>query len=593
MSISVKKIMIASFSMIIILIVLMSSITLRESLSSVELTDNIHYILLPEAQKFLNVEKNIIQIQQWYTDIAVTGEIESLKTGLAEAERHYKEAVSSLETLIKPETVKGSAADLSSLIIEIENYYSLGGRMAESYSKDGPEQGNFLMKEFDTSARRLCGEVTSLVNEKMAQLDGSFIELAGMHDRIKSVSIITFIITPLGGIIIAIILIRMISRGISLVDRYSSNLAEGRLNKLINKPGGDEFGKLISDFNKSFKSLGSLITDIGSLSQNNNRLSSSLAESSESAYKAISGMDVNINKMKQEVETQDAVAAEVVSAVNRIGSSISSLAAQIEQQSGAVIESSASIEEMAASISNVARLSEERNRQSEALKRLLLTTNENIDSTDTVIREVSDLSENMLNITEVINTIASQTNLLAMNAAIEAAHAGDAGRGFAVVAEEIRKLAEDTANNALLINNRLKQITSFAETARHNSEENRESFAKVETAVSGFTDAFQEINSNMAELATGNTEIVGTVTSLSEITGRIRDESREIDNSSEHVNQSMINLKGLSSSVLNGIRDVTAGIEGINRSMAEVRNVSMKSKDSSEKIIAGIEHFSI
>jgi methyl-accepting chemotaxis protein len=122
----------------------------------------------------------------------------------------------------------------------------------------------------------------------------------------------------------------------------------------------------------------------------------------------------------------------------------------------------------------------------------------------------------------VINGIAGSTNLLSMNAAIEAAHAGDAGRGFAVVADEIRKLADTSGKNAKEIGRQLKEVIAVITSAAEQSGRTRDSFVEIQTEIAGAMDAFQEITNATGELAEGGKQILEALQTLSDMSSRVK-----------------------------------------------------------------------
>ena len=594
MNLTIKRSIIIAFAIILIILAFISAFVAVQGLQTTGKLNEVDKIILPQTMSFLRLEKDVIQIQQWLTDISATRAAPGYDDGFSEAEDYYNDAADILSHLIEADQMEPETAEkLTALQATLEEFYIYGKRMADAYIEYGPDGGNPMMEVFDPYAAAMNEKLTELVDEHLSELDESMEALETTQKVTRNNSIIAAAAGLLIGIIISITIVRRLTGGFRIITEYSVDLSSGILNNRRIYKKKDEFGRLITEFNSSFDSLSLLIQTMENLAGKNTDLNNHLAESTEEVSSSVSEMGANIGQMEKQVEQQDEVVESTVTAVNQIAANIDSLTKQIENQSSAVTESSASVEEMTASINNVARLSNERNEQTALLLEQIEIASSNMKSTDSVIKEISELSSGMLKITEVINSISAQTNLLAMNAAIEAAHAGDAGKGFAVVASEIRKLAADTGTNAHLINDTLSKITAIVQTAAESSSDNRKSFEAVRNMVSGYTGTFQEINTSMEELSSGTTEIIGAVTSLSDITSQIQSASNEINMGTENVNNSISSLNELSRSVLGGIKEVNIGIKEINKAMIDLSNIAEESKESTGIVQDKLKQFTL
>lgn len=171
------------------------------------------------------------------------------------------------------------------------------------------------------------------------------------------------------------------------------------------------------------------------------------------------------------------------------------------------LQASAAVEQMTASIDSISAVSA-RNRDSvEGLVHSISTAIEVVDLSARTIAVLTTSSESLQDVVNVISAISNQTNLLAMNAAIEAAHAGDSGKGFAVVAEEIRRLAEETATNSRTISEGLTRFFQEISAAGAANKQIEEAFTRIGQQIELTRHAFEEILSGMHELSIGTTDI--------------------------------------------------------------------------------------
>ena len=177
----------------------------------------------------------------------------------------------------------------------------------------------------------------------------------------------------------------------------------------------------------------------------------------------------------------------------------------------------------------------------------------------------------MLETVDVINTISEQTDLLSMNASIEAAHAGEAGRGFAVVAEEVQRLATDAGNSSVNITAAVEEIIEQIEYAAENSTRTREVFRHIDEEVSGVHDAFEEIRSSTDELAAGGNELSESMRRLREISSAVHDHSNTTRDWNDRISSGMKSLLNLSREVDETVGHIAGKTEQTDEYMQSLR----------------------
>ncbi|MDC7224632.1 MAG: methyl-accepting chemotaxis protein, partial [Spirochaetales bacterium] len=236
---------------------------------------------------------------------------------------------------------------------------------------------------------------------------------------------------------------------------------------------------------------------------------------------AIVEIEENVNGIHSKMEMLTEQYNSSLDSLNLISENMSSLESVAVDQSSNITETSAALEEMVASIANV----------SHVIDGKMLSVQQLINSAEKgagVIKETTLSFEQVLNhldsvkqMITIISSVASQTNLLAMNAAIEAAHAGEAGRGFAVVSDEVRKLAESSAINAKQVNETIKLLVDSIESAGNNIRNSGSTFSVISGEVRLVGDAMKEIGNSINELAAGNDEILRATTSMNSLTQQV------------------------------------------------------------------------
>lgn len=262
--------------------------------------------------------------------------------------------------------------------------------------------------------------------------------------------------------------------------------------------------------------------------------------------------------------------------------------AQVDEQNTVVQESTASVNEMSASLDSVAQITASKRQASEKLLEVVADGLRAIEETNTSFQTASREMSSLLEINQIIADIASQTNLLSMNAAIEAAHAGDAGRGFAVVAEEIRKLASSTSENSQIIADNLKRLMdSIEETSTHNSA-TTSAMNRISGEVREVAQAFEEITGSTAELSSGGREIMNAMQVLQDSSVQVRDGSDEITRDQQRAREEMERVGKIVEAIESASEEVGRAIEAIGESMGHLQKTIAGSSAQSTQVHASI-----
>lgn len=264
--------------------------------------------------------------------------------------------------------------------------------------------------------------------------------------------------------------------------------------------------------------------------------------------KGIAVISQDMEKQKEAVETTSAAVLELLRSVD-------SVASNTETQASSIIELSSTMEEMSASISNVAKTADTAEGIARSLVEEAETGSNTMAETIRSIREIKESSDKIKEITDVITDISSRTNLLAMNAAIEAAHAGQYGKGFAVVASEIRKLAESTGKSATEITTIIATVMRKIDLSSEMSGQIDSVFRKILGDIQETRKIIAEIASAVTEQAKGSAEIVDAVSDLVNITEEVRSALREQRSANQEIHGVIGNLEQITLDVTRIVRE--------------------------------------
>lgn len=361
--------------------------------------------------------------------------------------------------------------------------------------------------------------------------------------------------------------------------------------KLLQKR--DEVGDMSVILNKMIDNVKKMITGIKNESEDLTTISNSLAASAEESSSALHEISINVSNIKDKTQTLDNEAKESSAITTEVTGYIESVSDKVSTQSSAVAQSSAAIEQMSASIKNVSSTAQNKLAIVNKLQGVASEGEKEMENTIEIIKKMSDSATIIMELLTVINNVADQTNLLAMNAAIEAAHAGDAGKGFSVVADEIRKLAENTSANATKVSGSVNDVIKHIETSKLSADKTGQYFNNIISEVKDVADAMLEITESMDELETGSSQISDALTQLVDTSEDLNNTSGEMNSRVSKISSAIEDVSSISKDNLDGMNEVSVGVEEIFKAVEEISRSGGNNSESVSKINILLNNFKV
>jgi len=537
--------------------------------------------LTPQLFKFMRLQKDVIQVQQWLTDVSATRAKPGFDDGFDEAKKYFNDGNNLLNDLIRTHTDYGEpqmVSDLEKFKRDFNNFYRVGVVMANSYIKYGTDAGNKEMKNLDKYASSMDKPLENWIQEHKNENHDESVEIE------KDIEFLTtFIeIQALFTIIFVMAIFYMISNRINnLLANFQKGLNSffAFLNKesssveILDDNGDNEIANMSKAVNANIENTKKLIEQDDKLIENAKTVMTRVKNGWYSEYIEINTPNESLNEFKNDVnemikatkdhfvdmnsvlkeyanydytqklelaniekggvfetlvndinKVRDAItqllikskqsginldsnADTLLSNVQILDNSSNSAAAALEQTAAALEEITGTISSNTQNVMQMASFAQEVTSQAEQGEKLAAQTTTSMDDID---KEVTAISEAI----SVIDQIAFQTNILSLNAAVEAATAGEAGKGFAVVAQEVRNLASRSADAANEIKVLVEQATSKANEGKEISNTMIEGYKNLNESISKTTELIKDVEVASKEQQNGIEQINNAITQL-------------------------------------------------------------------------------
>lgn len=427
-----------------------------------------------------------------------------------------------------------------------------------------------------------------IISAPVNELTGS---LRPLKITIRIIGVTILIISIILTAIIALTIVKPITSTVQALKNIADGDGDLRVRLPIKR--NDEITDLSKYFNKTIEKIGNSIKTVGSETQEMKQIGNELASNMTETASAIHQISTNIEGVKQQALTQAASVTETSATIEQIIKTIAQLNGMIESQAASVAESSSAIEQM---VGNISSITQTLARTDDAIKNLAGATaegKETLSLSNTVTQKISEESGGLLEASSVIQHIASQTNLLAMNAAIEAAHAGEAGKGFAVVADEIRKLAEESSSQGKTITSTLKILSKEIENLSSSSKLAEEKFDSIFALSEQVKKMSETLMLAMKEQENGGREVLTAIHNINLITSQVNDGSAEMLAGGKNIAVEMQKLDDLTRVITASMNEMAAGAFQINEATQEVNIISQKNKENIGNLVNEVERFKV
>ena len=434
------------------------------------------------------------------------------------------------------------------------------------------------------------GKITGMVSTFRSKAIIS--ETVGIVVKISGLS--TLVITIVMCVIAALLIIKMLSP----LEHVSGTLhtissGDADLTKRIPLETHDEVGEVVVGFNTFAEKLQHIVREMKGSKDTLHTMGEQLEASNEDNASSVTEILANIESIHNQINGQKGSVDQAAGAVDEISANITSLNNMIENQSSSVEQASAAIEEMIGNIDSV-------NNSMEHMSKSFTDLEHNARSGINILQEmygkvqhIENQSQLLQEANQAIANIASQTNLLAMNAAIEAAHAGEAGKGFAVVADEIRKLSETSTAQSKTIGTQLSEIQDAIKDMVSESNKATNAFSIVSDDLKDTNQLVIQIQGAISEQNEGSKMIISALKTMNDSTLEVKNASKEMNEGNKVILEEMQNLQDSTSLMKNGMDEMHIGAQKITEVSSALTDITHHIKDSIERMGNQVDMFHV